>query len=461
MNSENNISSEFGDNPPSSSAIAPVNQQPSSSNIRSSGLSKQILCRYFASNMCYRGDSCSFSHDRNAKADMVCKYYSLGNCSYGQACRYDHIRPKAPVSASHSSAPSAVVSSDPPPVLLQRNSDANRVNSAVLPVNNHRKASSRFCNLPCIDSVAPSANVKRNESKEKAGNARQGVYLVPNNVVSASPPACPVVNAWARPLQSSNNFCMASMGYDLQGIEGNSFTPLATSEDQAVYPQIPYEDIPLCPYHESGFCIDGDECIFVHGNLCEMCGLNVLHPYNESKCKEHHRECLAEHEKAMEEAFAEAREEVALWDLAELQALFCLNCIREWRRRSETFETKTVRSCPECRVLSDFIIPSESWVEEQTEKDKVINLYRENMKQKQCKYIKAGQVDDCPFGNKCFYKHQLPDGTVVRGNRRKLCADSDDEIIMTEVIHSLMVSMGGSSRDGRSNDRNSRGHRPH
>ena len=105
---------------------------------------------------------------------------------------------------------------------------------------------------------------------------------------------------------------------------------------------------------------------------------------------------------------------------------FCLPCIRRWRQQNveQAMENKIVRwvrgwwllssqsivfhsffrSCPECRVHSDFIIPSSTWVEEQEDKEKLINVYRSGMKTKQCKYMKSGDVNECPFGNKCFYK---------------------------------------------------------
>jgi len=46
------------------------------------------LCRYFASNICFKGDNCEFSHDRNAKPDLVCRYYLQGACAYGSRCRF-------------------------------------------------------------------------------------------------------------------------------------------------------------------------------------------------------------------------------------------------------------------------------------------------------------------------------------------------------------------------------------
>ncbi|CAG9535013.1 unnamed protein product [Cercopithifilaria johnstoni] len=167
-----------------------------------------------------------------------------------------------------------------------------------------------------------------------------------------------------------------------------------------------FGSLPLCPYFETGECDKGDKCQFVHGDVCDLCNVPCLHPMDTEQRAQHRRECIDAHEAAMKEAFAEARSADKVCD-----------CIRKWRRnQNDHFEKKTVRSCPECRTHSDFVIPATYWVEDQADKDDLIAKFRENAKQKQCKYVKEGYIDDCPFGNKCFYKHELPDGTVVEGD---------------------------------------------
>lgn len=42
------------------------------------------------------------------------------------------------------------------------------------------------------------------------------------------------------------------------------------------------------------------------------------------------------------------------------------------------------RSCPECRITSNFVIPSEYWVEEKEEKQKLIQKYKEAMRYEHC-----------------------------------------------------------------------------
>lgn len=66
-------------------------------------------------------------------------------------------------------------------------------------------------------------------------------------------------------------------------------------------------DVPLCPYYLHGYCMNDIFCRFIHGDICEMCQTQCLHPFNQEERKKHHQECLADHERAMEEAFAEAR----------------------------------------------------------------------------------------------------------------------------------------------------------
>ncbi|CAI9180188.1 unnamed protein product, partial [Rangifer tarandus platyrhynchus] len=34
----------------------------------------------------------------------------------------------------------------------------------------------------------------------------------------------------------------------------------------------------LCPYAAVGECCYGENCVYLHGDMCDMCGLQVLHP---------------------------------------------------------------------------------------------------------------------------------------------------------------------------------------
>lgn len=40
----------------------------------------------------------------------------------------------------------------------------------------------------------------------------------------------------------------------------------------------------------------------------------------------------------------------------------------------------SLRSCPECRVTSEFVIPSVYWVEDQEDKDHLIELFKSGVR---------------------------------------------------------------------------------
>ncbi|CAK6981136.1 probable E3 ubiquitin-protein ligase makorin-2, partial [Scomber scombrus] len=76
----------------------------------------------------------------------------------------------------------------------------------------------------------------------------------------------------------------------------------ASAQDQApppvgVAPQ-------LCPYAAAGHCYYEDNCTYLHGDLCEVCRLRVLHPHDPEQRRAHEKMCLLAFERDMEKAFA-------------------------------------------------------------------------------------------------------------------------------------------------------------
>lgn len=82
---------------------------------------------------------------------------------------------------------------------------------------------------------------------------------------------------------------------------------------------------------------------------------------------------------------------------------YCQACIRTWRT-VKCGDINTVKLCPECRTRSHFFVPSDHWVEDKEEKQKLIQTYKDVMASKQCRYFDRGP-GTCHFGSKCFYKH--------------------------------------------------------
>ena len=43
----------------------------------------------------------------------------------------------------------------------------------------------------------------------------------------------------------------------------------------------------LCPYAAVGECCYGENCMYLHGDTCDMCGLQVLHPVDAAQRSQH------------------------------------------------------------------------------------------------------------------------------------------------------------------------------
>ncbi|XP_063785025.1 E3 ubiquitin-protein ligase makorin-1 isoform X2 [Pseudophryne corroboree] len=207
-------------------------------------------------------------------------------------------------------------------------------------------------------------------------------------------------------------------------------------EEEKEQPADPELKKQLCPYAAVGECRYGENCVYLHGDPCDMCGLQVLHPADPSQRSQHIKSCIEAHEKDMELSFAIQRskdivcgicmevvyEKTNLSErrfgiLSNCNHSYCLKCIRRWRSAKQ-FESKIIKSCPECRITSNFVIPSEYWVEEKDDKQKLILKYKEAMSNKSCRYFDEGR-GTCPFGGNCFYKHAYPDGRIEEPQPRQ------------------------------------------
>lgn len=182
-----------------------------------------------------------------------------------------------------------------------------------------------------------------------------------------------------------------------QIVGGSNATNSTEEFDSNVDPSIT-----LCPYEVA--CPYGETCPYMHCEMCDMCGLYCLHPTNKDERKKHINECIKQHEKDMELSFAIARSkdktcgicfdtimeksgrEKRFGILPNCNHIFCLECIRKWRQAKQ-FENKIVRSCPECRVSSDFVCPSPFWVDTKEDKEKLLSEYKLAMGTMDCKYF--------------------------------------------------------------------------
>ncbi|XP_034657905.1 probable E3 ubiquitin-protein ligase makorin-1 [Drosophila subobscura] len=304
------------------------------------------------------------------RSQTICRFYLRGICRFGELCRFSHD-----------------LSRGRPECAEQSTDNAECIKPSTSTSTNISISQRNWANAPIF---VPSQKrvLAQNEEEESAS----GSVALQNPI------------SWAEVVG----------GPSLPEVDVSNCEPASLDE--------------VCPYESP--CPYGEYCPYrIHMELCEMCDQYCLHPTDQAQRKKHNRECLQQHEQAMELSFAIARSkdktcgicfdtimekagrEKRFGILPNCNHIFCLECIRKWRQAKQ-FEHKITRACPECRVCSDFVCPSAFWVETKEEKDKLLNDYRAALGAKDCKYFNKGE-GKCPFGNKCFYKHALPNGDIV------------------------------------------------
>ncbi|XP_076152681.1 putative E3 ubiquitin-protein ligase makorin-1 [Alosa pseudoharengus] len=338
---------------------------------------KHVTCRYFMHGLCKEGNNCRYSHDlTSSKPAMICKFFQKGYCAFGDRCRYEHTKPtkqddlpgpKTPL-LPPATAPPQACTSDPEPV-----------------------------------SSGPAGNA---DAQDKTPGSGAEDWVNAAEFVPGQP------------------YCGRA---DPAVLEGSG--PIIIEEEYEKEQTDSELKKTLCPYAAMGECRYGLNCAYLHGDVCDMCGLQVLHPSDNVQRSMHIKACIEAHEKDMELSFAIQRSKDMMCGvcmevvfeksnpserrfgiLSNCNHCYCLKCIRKWRSAKQ-FESKIIKSCPECRITSNFVIPSEYWVEDKEEKQKLIQKYKDGMGTKPCRYFDEGR-GTCPFGANCFYKHAFPDGRL-------------------------------------------------
>ncbi|KAG5678971.1 hypothetical protein PVAND_008586 [Polypedilum vanderplanki] len=178
---------------------------------------------------------------------------------------------------------------------------------------------------------------------------------------------------------------------------------------------------------EQNDCPQNDNCSSqkVNKNLCEICGCFSLHPTNEFQQKNHQRICSEEINQKLEFSIQQSKNKVCgiCFDvvyeksqnnqkfgiLSGCKHCFCLDCIENWRKTN--LESSVTKTCPECRVYSQFIYPSSFWIDDIAEKDKILTEYKNYCAQKDCKHFKGG-FGICPYREDCIFQHRLIDRRI-------------------------------------------------
>lgn len=397
---------------------------------------KNVLCRFFMADGCRAGIDCPFSHDRSIsnRGTIPCKYFSQGTCANGNNCRFSH----EPV--RRVAAPVQISDDDVSPHFQTLSRFPGDDESGFGTDTSWAEAPEfvpRSAGLPSEDGSYFFSTFSDHFSNEESWNHTSDTIspngfsrLHPETRVMLDTSSSQGPKSWAHVV---NPIVMAEM-------------TVADAESQ------------LCPFYVLGECRYNEHCSSIHGDICDLCGKAALHPTHQRQRKQHFQACMSQHEVEMELAFAVARSKdktcgicmEVIMDKPKSEArfgimpscnhCFCLTCLRKWRQAKQ-FEHKIIRACPECRQTSDYVCPSRYWVDTKEEKAKLLSDYKDALNKKECKYFQKGQ-GECPFGNKCFYRHENPDGTLVdigpppRRPRRQN-ADGEPESIRTYLLYNF------------------------
>lgn len=232
----------------------------------------------------------------------ICRYFQRGMCRFGSMCRFSHDLPGGE--------------------LIRTNSSSNLGTTANL-LNAERPSTSRrnWANAPAF---IPASDQAGGEVLDSAA-------------------ACADV--------SNHSWADVVFGPSAARGRGMPHMPTGLHEMGSIDEECPFES--PCPY--------GMYCAYaIHMELCEMCDQFCLHPSDEEQRKKHKKECLQQHEQAMELSFAIARSkdktcgicfdtimekagrEKRFGILPNCNHIFCLECIRKWRQAKQ-FEHKITR----------------------------------------------------------------------------------------------------------------------
>lgn len=141
--------------------------------------------------------------------------------------------------------------------------------------------------------------------------------------------------------------------------------------------------------------------------------------------------------------------------LSHCTCVFCLKCIKNWRREKE-MKQDTTRACPLCRATSYFIVPSyytfaisgdsgnrsnhrtgtdleelRSEVQRclREAKDELVERHLASLKKRVCKFF--NETGECPHGSSCHFRHIDPGGDEVEETKPRFLLGAGDTTLVT------------------------------
>ncbi|XP_049295634.1 E3 ubiquitin-protein ligase makorin-2-like [Anopheles funestus] len=420
--------------------------------------------------------------DNAAAAQIVCRFYQYGTCRFGSTCRFIHPVPEpsgthgSSCSSSSSSNSSFVTATTSPTDVVHTQTDAKEETVSDTKLKSYTSDLSRWIDAPIFVPKSqltgqPRRQQRKSVDEKKVTKAENDEEEDEDDEEEEEEE--PDLDDDERNNEADNEADNEEEEEEESGAVGYAQSSLMSYANVVTMNNNHNgKDMKRTPGQRE-FCLQHEKfgkclvtgCQFVHGELCELCEKYCLDPEDKEQQRKHNVDCIREHELEMEHAFAVQRSrdktcgiclEVVMEKRAREQRFgilpnckhtFCLGCIRTWRKATN-FANKIKRSCPTCRIPSDFVCPSFVWVECGEEKDRLIENYKQACNNTDCMHFKKGTAN-CPFGNKCFYRHALPSGELVdlgapsrrrnphRGRDRDM--DHADTLQLQEIFATLLA----------------------
>ncbi|KAE8720789.1 E3 ubiquitin-protein ligase makorin [Hibiscus syriacus] len=310
----------------------------------------------------------------------------------------------------------------------------------------------RTCRYEHVKASQSDLSASSSSTKPRQGGIPGSVPLGPSTstfrgsaVLSATSPEFPGSNGGFLP-PARNAWNLESVHQDLSD-DGDVLEPRSGN----------VADRSICSFASAGNCPRGEKCPHIHGDLCTTCGKHCLHPFRPEEREEHIKMCEKKQKHLEALKYSQEIECSVCLDrvlmkltaaerkfglLSECDHPFCVSCIRNWRSSSPSsgMDVNTaLRTCPICRKLSYFVIPSVIWYSTPEEKKEIVDSYKAKLRSIDCKHFNFGN-GNCPFGNSCFYKHAYRDGQLEEVALRHLGAEDGHTIIAKNIRLSDFLS---------------------
>ncbi|KAK3264666.1 hypothetical protein CYMTET_26607 [Cymbomonas tetramitiformis] len=390
-------------------------------------MTNRILCKYYASGACRKGDACPFSHDWNDPMSQVCKFYLLGSCGYGNRCRYNHTRPDRATVGSPSSPVgfrNIPVASRPSPQGTAAVSPASAAAASPPPP----LASPGFCmRLPeNFDDELGWGEVPEEPEVDVGYWAKQPLCSMAMKGFCARGATCPYLHGEL--CSSCGKWCLHPYRPEESAKHAQRCAEERAKKDKDEALRRSSADV------ECGICLEqalpavcgaaGLEgsagCLWSRGagRLCRLAFELWARAW-----------CMSCQTVMGKERKADRRFGI----LTACDHSFCLGCIRGWRAGATTNSAEEVtRSCPICRTRSHFIVPSTFWVSCADDKEALVQNYREKLAMIPCKHFNYGN-GSCPFGGSCFYAHADSSGRPEEAQTLRHAATEDGVSVLQPV----------------------------